>query len=64
VFARVYGGVNLDGTVISVADTWNDHYYGQKLLPADILVRASAHDGQADRLVALLERASSDTRPN
>jgi lipid-binding SYLF domain-containing protein len=60
----VYGGLNLDGTVISVADSWNDDYYGQKLLPPDILVRASAHNAQADRLVAALARASSGTRSN
>ena len=59
-----YGGLNLDGTIIGVADTWNDRYYGQKLLPPDILVRASAHNAQADRLVALLKRASNSTRPN
>jgi lipid-binding SYLF domain-containing protein len=59
-----YGGLNLESTVVSVADSWNDRYYGQKLLPPDILVRASAHNAQADRLVALLERASSSTRPN
>jgi lipid-binding SYLF domain-containing protein len=34
------------------ADTWNNSYYGQKLLPPDILARASAHNAQADRLVA------------
>jgi lipid-binding SYLF domain-containing protein len=60
----LYGGLNLDGTVISVADTWNDNYYGQKLLPPDILVRASAHNAQADRLVAALARASGGTRSN
>jgi lipid-binding SYLF domain-containing protein len=60
----LYGGLNLDGTVVSVADGWNDRYYGQKLLPPDILLRASAHKAQADRLVALLELASNGTRPN
>ena len=58
-----YGGLNLEGTVISFADTWNNSYYGQKLLPPDILVRASAHNAQADRLVAALARASG-TRSN
>src|SRR6266446_1596888 len=57
-----YGGLDLDGTVISVADGWNDRYYGQKLLLPDILVRASAHSAQADRLVAQLARASGGTR--
>jgi lipid-binding SYLF domain-containing protein len=59
-----YGGLNLEGTVISFADTWTNSYYGQKLLPPDILVRASAHNAQAARLVATLARASSNTRSN
>src|SRR2546426_4698862 len=61
-FARskgVYGGLNLDGTVIHVADNWNRAYYGRDILPPDILVRASAHNPEADPLAAGLERASS-----
>jgi lipid-binding SYLF domain-containing protein len=55
----VYGGLNLDGTVISVADNWNRAYYGRDIQPPDILVRANAHNPQADRLAAALNRASS-----
>jgi len=61
-FARskgIYGGLNLDGTVIHVADNWNKAYYGRDTQPPDILVRASAHNPQADRLAAALNRASS-----
>ena len=61
-FARskgVYGGLNLDGTVIHVADNWNRAYYGRDTQPPDILVCASAHNPQADRLAATLNRASS-----
>jgi len=55
----VYGGLNLDGTVIHVADNWNRAYYGRDIQPPDILVRANAHNPQADRLAAALNRASS-----
>ncbi len=55
----LYGGLNLDGTVISVADGWNEGYYGRGVLPPDILLRASVHNAQADRLVAALSRATS-----
>jgi lipid-binding SYLF domain-containing protein len=54
----LYGGLNLDGTVISVADNWNKAYYGRDIQPPDILVRASVHNPQADRLAAALNRAS------
>src|SRR5438067_9049491 len=36
----LYGGLNLDGTVISVANGWNESYYGRGVLPPDILLRA------------------------
>jgi len=55
----LYGGLNVDGTVISVANNWNESYYGRGVLPPDILLRASAHNIQADRLAAAITRASS-----
>jgi lipid-binding SYLF domain-containing protein len=55
----VYGGLNLDGTVISTADNWNKAYYGRDIHAPDILIRASAHNPQADSLAAALNRASS-----
>ena len=30
----VYGGVNLDGTVVTSSDDWNQAYYGKKVLAA------------------------------
>ena len=54
----VYGGLNLEGSVIGVANDWNRSYYGANVLPPDILVRANAHNPQADRLVATLDRAT------
>ena len=58
----VYGGLNLEGSVIGVADNWNRDYYGTGVLPTDILLRASVHNPQADRLVAELQRAASGTK--
>ena len=55
----VYGGLNLDGTVITLADSWNSAYYGRSVLPPDILVRATVHNPQADRIAATLNRASN-----
>lgn len=56
----LYGGLNIDGTVIAVASAWNEAYYGRGVLPPDILVRGSVHNAQADRLAASLSRATSD----
>jgi lipid-binding SYLF domain-containing protein len=61
-FARakgVYGGVNLDGTVVSVSNDWNEAYYHrQGILPPDILVRMDAHNKGAAKLLADVARAS------
>ena len=49
----VYGGLNLDGTVINITNDWNGAYYQKKgILPPDILVRTSAHNKGADKPIA------------
>ncbi|MGH6738023.1 MAG: lipid-binding SYLF domain-containing protein, partial [Bradyrhizobium sp.] len=49
----LYGGINLDGTVVATSDDCNAAYYGRKNLHApDILIRGSAHSKGADRLLA------------
>ena len=55
----IYGGLNLEGAVIGVSNDWNENYYGRGVLPPDILLRASVHNMQADRLAAAITRASS-----
>lgn len=55
----IYGGLNLEGSVIGVSNDWNREYYGKSVLPPDILVRADVHNPHADRLLAELSRASS-----
>ena len=60
-FARskgVYGGLTLDGTVISVNNDWNDKYYGKKVLPPDIIVRGNVSNPSAKPLMAILSRAT------
>jgi lipid-binding SYLF domain-containing protein len=49
----IYGGLNLDGTVINITNDWNELYYQKKgILPPDILVRMAAHNKGADKLIA------------
>ena len=55
----LYGGLNLEGSVIDVADNWNRTYYGMAVLPPDILLRRTAHNPQGDRLAAEVSRAAS-----
>jgi len=49
----VYGGLNLDGTVINISNDWNEAFYQKKgILPPDILVRNTVHNKGADKLIA------------
>jgi SH3 domain-containing YSC84-like protein 1 len=60
-FARakgVYGGLNLDGTVITANNDWNKDYYGKSVLPPDVLVRGSVHNKGADKLLGEVARAA------
>jgi lipid-binding SYLF domain-containing protein len=52
----LYGGVNLDGSVIAPRDAWNSTYYGRQVRPADILVSRNVSNPQADRLRNRLSR--------
>ena len=54
----VYGGLNLDGTVVTASDDWNASFYGKKVLPPDILVRASVRNPAADKLLAQVAAAA------
>ena len=53
----VYGGVNLDGTVVSSNSEWDSAYYGKKVLPPDILVRMNVSNKGADKLLAIVAGA-------
>jgi lipid-binding SYLF domain-containing protein len=55
----IYGGLNLDGTVVKTSDDWNSAYFGKKVLPPDILVRMSVHAPGADALLAAVTKAAA-----
>jgi lipid-binding SYLF domain-containing protein len=54
----VYGGVNLDGTVVTANDDWNKAYYGKPVLPPDILVRATVSNRDAAALLSAVAKAA------
>jgi SH3 domain-containing YSC84-like protein 1 len=55
----VYGGLNLDGTVVTASDDWNASFYGKKVLPPDILVRGLVSNAAADKLLAQVTAAAA-----
>jgi SH3 domain-containing YSC84-like protein 1 len=54
----IYGGVNLDGTLINLSDEWNEKYYGKKVLPPDILLRGTVTSKGASKLVNDVAKAA------
>jgi lipid-binding SYLF domain-containing protein len=55
----VYGGVNLDGTVVNTNNAWNGSYYGRSVLAPDILIRKTVTNPNA---APLLQEVASATR--
>jgi lipid-binding SYLF domain-containing protein len=54
----IYGGVNLDGTVVTASDDWNQAFFGKKVLPPDVLVRMDVSNKGADALLAEVAAAA------
>jgi len=55
----VYGGLNLDGTVVHANSGWNDAYYGGKnLLPPDVLIRKTVQSPKSTPLLTAVARAA------
>lgn len=54
----LYGGLNLNGSVISANYDWNQGYYDQPVTPVDILVRKEVSSQQAARLLKLVGEAT------
>ena len=55
----VFGGLNLDGTVVSTNIPWNDAFFGKSnLLPPDILIRRTVTSPKAAALLAEVATAT------
>jgi lipid-binding SYLF domain-containing protein len=54
----VYGGLNLDGTVVAISKDWNQTFYGKPVDAPDILVRMTAHSKGADKLIGDISRVA------
>lgn len=52
----VYGGLNLDGTVVSSNDDWNKAFFGKPALPPDIIIRHTVSSKGAEKLLAEVAR--------
>ena len=58
----LYGGVNMDGTVISVDQGRNEAYYGRAATAVDILVTHSVSNPYGASLVRMVSHAVAEGR--
>jgi SH3 domain-containing YSC84-like protein 1 len=54
----VYGGLNVEGSVVNPKDDWNGLYYGQPVTPSQILVGRTVSNPNADPLRAAVAAAA------
>jgi lipid-binding SYLF domain-containing protein len=55
----IYGGLNLDGTVVHANTDWNGAYYGAKsVLPPDIVIRKTYKNAKAAPLLNAVAKAT------
>ncbi len=54
----IYGGLNLDGTLVNLSDDWNKAYFGKPVLPPDILIRGTVTNKGASKLLANVAKAA------
>jgi len=54
----IYGGINLEGSVLDVRESLNSGYYGKKVRPVEIIVEKKVSNPGADTLRAALKKAS------
>ncbi len=59
----LYGGVSLEGAVISPLDSWNSLYYGRPVKIFDILVNLRWQNPQANTLRRLLPHPAPNAQP-
>jgi lipid-binding SYLF domain-containing protein len=57
----VYVGVNLDGTIVSTSDDWNDLYYGRRVQAPDILMRTTVRSPHAKELLNVIATAAKNS---
>jgi lipid-binding SYLF domain-containing protein len=64
-FARskgVYGGINIEGSAITINRSYNDAYYGRPVSAVDILIRRRVRNRGADRLRVTTARIARGAR--
>ena len=55
----LYGGLNLDGFVLSANDAWNTGFYGKPTTAVDILVRREASSSKGEGLLNAVSDAAA-----
>ena len=65
-FARsngLFGGISIEGAVITSWDAWNQKYYGRDVRPVDIIIRRSVSNPGAEKLRRLVAESVAPEKP-
>jgi lipid-binding SYLF domain-containing protein len=54
----LYGGFNIEGTVVGMRHSFNEAYYGRKVTPSEILVTGDVRNAHANALIEQLTGAA------
>jgi lipid-binding SYLF domain-containing protein len=52
----LYAGISLDGAIVATRDAWNKAYYGREVTPSEVLIKGSARNAHAAKLVESLNK--------
>lgn len=58
-----FGGVSIEGAVITPRDGWNAEYYGKPVRSVDILMKRDVKNNGADQLRQALPKAGATSKP-
>ncbi len=61
--AGLFGGISIEGAIITSRDSWNQKYYGRDVRPVDIIIRRNVSNPGADKLRLLIARTVQPENP-
>ena len=59
----LYGGINVEGAIVGIENSWNTAYYRKPVRPLQILVERRVRNKAADRLRRAVARAATGRMP-
>ena len=59
----LFGGISIEGALITPKNDWNIAYYKKNVRPVDIIVRKAAYNPYSSKLIKVVEKACAIRKP-